>query len=87
MLSETRVAVSSAAATQSMRAACAGRSWSASAHHEAASPAIASGMLSQNCHSHERKRTSIAPYSGPHTHPIVSIAPSVPSARARLPSG
>jgi hypothetical protein len=46
-------------------------------------PAIASGMFSQNCHCHDRNRTSTAPYSGPHTQPNVSIAPSVPRARAR----
>ena len=36
-------------------------SWSASAHHTAAPPAIASGTLSQNCQRHVRNRTSIAP--------------------------
>ncbi len=44
-------------------------------------------MFNQNCHCHERNRTSMAPYSGPQTQPIVSIAPSVPSALARLPAG
>ena len=43
---------------------------------------IASGMLSQNCHCHDSSLTSMAPYIGPHTQPIVSIAPSVPRARA-----
>ena len=86
-LSDTSVVVSSNAPSQSIERRTGGRSCPSSAHHEAARPIAASGMFSQNCHCQERNRTSMAPYSGPHTQPIVSIAPSVPRARARSRTG